>query len=108
MNRRGFLQVILNAGVAPAFVGAQVLMPVQAIAAPAVKPIILPDSKELILPGDVQIIATHKTGTGHRLGLKTQHRVVYVDAVLPATWWTDVHSRQAYASKLYSERVYRA
>lgn len=31
MNRRGFLQAILTAGVAPAFVGASVLMPVTRI-----------------------------------------------------------------------------
>lgn len=34
MNRRGFLQAILAAGVAPAVVGSGILMPVRAIALP--------------------------------------------------------------------------
>lgn len=34
MNRRGFLQGILAASVAPAFVGSSVLMPVKALAMP--------------------------------------------------------------------------
>ena len=34
MNRRGFLQSILAAGVAPAFVGSSVLMPVRSILLP--------------------------------------------------------------------------
>lgn len=105
ITRRSFMQTLLAASMGPAIIGSGILMP---IAAPTLKPIILPDSKDLILPGDVQIIATHKTASGHRLGLKTDQRIVYVDAVLPAIWWTDIRSRQAYAAKLYSERTYRA
>lgn len=35
MNRRGFLKGILAAGVAPAFIGSSILMPVRKIVAPA-------------------------------------------------------------------------
>lgn len=34
MNRRGFLQAILAAGVAPAYIGSSILMPVKSIIAP--------------------------------------------------------------------------
>lgn len=43
MNRRNFLQSILAAGVAPAFVGAKVLMPIREIYAPTISKIILPN-----------------------------------------------------------------
>lgn len=36
MNRRGFLQAILAAGVAPAFVGSSILMPVQKLWVPPI------------------------------------------------------------------------
>lgn len=44
MQRRGFLASILAAGVAPAFVGARVLMPVKSIVAPAPGIALLDDS----------------------------------------------------------------
>lgn len=39
MDRRGFLQSILAAGVAPAFVGSGILMPVKALLLPARDPL---------------------------------------------------------------------
>lgn len=51
MNRRGFLQSILAAGVAPAFVGSSVLMPVRKIVvAPNGGGLFVPEwwSKELV------------------------------------------------------------
>lgn len=116
LTRRSFIHSMIQAAESAAIITSGVLMPIQAIAAPIQKAIILPGSKELILPGDIEVIACQKTAAGHRVGLKTRDRIVYVDAVLPAQWWIDRHSprkaltqfQHSYAAKLYSERSFRA
>jgi hypothetical protein len=62
MQRRGFLGAILAAGVAPAFVGSSVLMPVRKVLAAEPAQIIAPASTIFapsggIIPGDVFTIA---------------------------------------------------
>lgn len=112
MNRRGFLEAILAAGVAPAFVGASILMPVKALAAPEHKAIILPNT-EVFSPGSVSVLGCVKQPLGHRLRLATPNGNMYLDAVLPAAWWVgDAPSRAKFqlehAARLYAERAYRA
>ena len=49
INRRGFLKGILAAGVAPAFIGSDVLMPVKNLALPPDDVLTLADLREIML-----------------------------------------------------------
>lgn len=91
IKRRGFLGAILAAGVAPAFVGSQILMPVRKIIVPdqqiAAEPLpeIIPDVAPTILTsatlmlGDKFTIAGRFIRDNPRLGLQ----VFTVKSVLP-------------------------
>lgn len=60
IKRRGFLGAILAAGVAPAFIGSSILMPVKAIALPAALDVPLQTiitGAATLLPGDTFTIA---------------------------------------------------
>lgn len=60
IQRRGFLSAMLAAGVAPAFVGSSILMPVKAIALPAALDVPLQSllvGAATLLPGDTFTIA---------------------------------------------------
>ncbi len=48
MNRRGFLSAILAAGVAPAFVGSSVLMPVRSLVLPTVEEVVAVSGNTLL------------------------------------------------------------
>jgi hypothetical protein len=98
MNRRSFLSSILAAGVAPAFVGSSILMPVRALALP---------SAGLILPDAVTVRCTLKQPQGFLVGLVAYGKTTYVNADLPALWHTNHEFRQAYALKLYAEQAHR-
>lgn len=112
MNRREFLGAILKAGIAPAIIGSGIIMPIRSIAAPEQKAIILPGTN-VLHPGDIQDWFAAKTSNGHRVRIKTANQQIYVDAVLPANWWTGstterLAAQRQYVQKLYSERQYRA
>lgn len=81
MQRRGFLQGILVAGVAPAFVGSSILMPVRAIALPlhftrvtGARTLTLPDGPHV---GDVLTFINDGQGD---LVITGPDRIVHPDA----------------------------
>lgn len=71
-SRRGFLGAILAAGMAPAFIGARVLMPVRTILAPEAAILTIPAGS--VLPGMLITIA----GMYDNLGREKLFRVTSV------------------------------
>lgn len=105
MNLSGFLKSLFTGSHGPV-----VVQPTPKIEPPRHRPLILPESGDVILPGGVEVIGCVKQPRGHRLHLSTPRGTLYLDAELPAAWWTGENKakfQRQYAAQLYAERHLR-